>query len=159
MSADLDKRERELKKIYKTVPPDLMRPIVEARKQLAAAEAANTKLFDDVTRTLFRRLYHESFHAYLANFVYTGDRAEMPRWLNEGIAQLFENPLIEGDEVRIIHPDPARLKRAQAALSANDLVPLKDLLRSGPKQFVVAHATDKETSDRYYLTSWCWPCT
>ena len=75
----------------------------------------------------------------------------MPRWLNEGLAQLYETALVEGDDVRIACPDPERLKRARAA---NDLVPLKDLLHSGPKQFVVAHASDKETSDRYYLTSW-----
>ncbi len=78
----------------------------------------------------------------------------MPRWLNEGLAQIFETALFEGDEVRIGHADPERLKRAKAALAANDLVPLKDLLRSGPKQFLVAHATERETSDRHYLTAW-----
>jgi hypothetical protein len=149
--AELEKREAELKKVYGTkVPPAVMRPLNEARQQLAATEAANTKRFDEATHVLFRRLYHESFHAYLASFVYSGERAEMPRWLNEGLAQLFETALIEGDEVRVARPDPDRLKRARAG----ELVPLGDLLRSGPRQFLVAHASDKETSDRYYLTSW-----
>jgi hypothetical protein len=155
VQADLDKREDELKKLYKgAVPAAVKRPIDEAKKQLAAARAANDKLFDEATRLLMQRLYHESFHAYLGNFVYTGQRAEMPRWLNEGLAQLFETALIEGDEVRVGRPDPERLKRVRAALVMGDLVPLKDLLRSGPRQFVVAHASEKETSDRYYLTSW-----
>ena len=131
-----------------------MRPIDEARKQLKAAEAANDKLFDEATRALSKRLYHESFHAYLANFVYSPDRDEMPRWLNEGLAQIFETALFEGDEARIGHADPERLKRARAALAANELVPIRDLLRAGPKQFLVVHATDRETSDRYYLTAW-----
>jgi hypothetical protein len=154
--ADVVRREAELKKLYgeKKVPLAVMQPINEAKQQLAAAAEANGKQFDDATRALFRRLYHESFHAYLAAFVYTGDRAEMPRWLNEGLAQIFETAIIEGDEVRIARPDPDRLRRARAALAANELVPLADLLRSGQKQFVVAHASDKETSDRYYLTSW-----
>ncbi len=155
VQADLDKREDELKKLYKgSVPAAVKRPIDEARKQLVAARAANDRLFDEATRLLMQRLYHESFHAYLANFVYTGGRAEMPRWLNEGLAQLFETALIEADEVRVGRPDPERLRRARAALGANELVSLRELLRSGPKQFLVAHASDKETSDRYYLTAW-----
>ena len=149
---DLAKRKKELEKLYKgKVPPEVMRPITEGQRQLAAARAGNNKLFDDATRVLFQRLYHETFHAYLANFVYTGERAEMPRWLNEGLAQVFETAIFEGDEVRLGRPEPARLKRAKAA---GELVPLKDLLRSSPKQFIVAHASDKEMSDRYYLTSW-----
>jgi hypothetical protein len=153
VAADLKKREDELKKVYpgRKVPPEVMRPIDETRQQLAAAEEANGKLFDEATRALFRRLQHESFHAYLANFVYADDRAEMPRWLNEGLAQVFETALFEAGEVRLGRPDPARLRRAR---TANQLVPLADLLGAGPKQFVVVHASDKETSDRYYLTAW-----
>jgi chaperonin cofactor prefoldin len=152
VAEELKKRMSELQTLYKgKVPPEVLRPLVDSEKQLVAARAANDKFFDEATRVLFGRLSHESFHAYLAAFVYTGERAEMPRWLNEGLAQLYETALIEGDEVRIARPNPERLKRARAA---NELVPLKDLLRSGPKQFVVAHASDKELSDRYYLTSW-----
>jgi hypothetical protein len=152
---ELKKRRNDLQALYKgRIPPEVLRPVTDAEKQLAAARAANDKLFDEATRALFGRLSHESFHAYLAAFVYTGEREEMPRWLNEGLAQLYETALIEGDEVRFARPDPDRLKRARAALAAGDLVPLKDLLRSGPRQFVVAHASDKETSDRYYLTAW-----
>jgi hypothetical protein len=155
VAEELKKRRKDLETLYKgKVPEAVLRPVVEGEKQLAAARSANDKFFEEATRLLFRRLYHESFHAYLAAFVTAGDRAEMPRWLNEGLAQLFETASIEGDEVRVARPDPERLKRARAALAAGELVPLKDLLRSGPKQFVVAHASDKETSDRYYLTSW-----
>ncbi len=152
---ELKKKRTDLMALYKgRIPAEVLRPLSDSEKQLAAARAANDKLFDEATRSLFGRLSHESFHAYLAAFVYTGQREEMPRWLNEGLAQLYETALIEGDEVRFARPDPERLKRARAALAAGELVPLKDLLRSGPKQFLVAHASDKETSDRYYLTSW-----
>jgi hypothetical protein len=155
VAQELKKRRSDLQALYKgKIPPEVLRPVTDSEKQLAAARAANDKLFDEATRVLFGRLSHESFHAYLAAFVYTGQREEMPRWLNEGLAQLYETALIEGDEVRFARPDPDRLKRARAALAAGELVPLKDLLRSGPKQFVVAHASDKETSDRYYLTAW-----
>jgi hypothetical protein len=149
---DLAERKKELEKLFKgKVPSQVMRPITEGERQLAVARAGNNKLFDDATRVLFRRLYHESFHAYLANFVYTGERAEMPRWLNEGLAQVFETAIFEGDEVRLGRPDPVRLKRAKAA---GEMLPLKNLLCSSPKHFIVVHASDKEMSDRYYLTSW-----
>jgi hypothetical protein len=152
---DLKAREAELNRLYKgKVPREVLRPITDTRQQLAHAAEENDKLFARATRALLQRLYHESFHAYLANFVYRADREEMPRWLNEGLAQIFETALFEGDEVRIGHADAERLKRAREALAADGLVPLKELLRSGPKQFLVAHASDKETSDRYYLTSW-----
>jgi hypothetical protein len=152
---DLDEREKELNKLYKgKVPAAVMRPITEARQQLARSEEANGKLTDEATRALMQRLYHESFHAYVGTFVYPAGEAEMPRWLNEGLAQIFETAVFEADEVRIGHADPDRLKRAKEALSADTLVPLKELLRSGPKQFLVVHSSDKETSDRYYLTSW-----
>lgn len=152
---DLKLREIELAKVYKNrVPRELLRPVNEARAQIKAAEEANDKLFQEATRLLLQRLYHETFHAYLGTFVYPADQDELPRWLNEGLAQIFETALFEADEVRIGHADPERLRRAQAALANGDLVPLHELLRSGPKQFVVAHASDRQTSDRFYLTSW-----
>jgi hypothetical protein len=149
----LKQREDDLKKVYRgrKVPPEVMRPIDETRQQLAVAEETNARLFDEATRALFRRLQHESFHAYLANFVFVDERAELPRWLNEGLAQVFETALFEADEMRVGRPDPVRLRQAR---SARHLVPLPELLRGGPKQFLVVHASDKETSDRYYLTAW-----
>jgi hypothetical protein len=78
----------------------------------------------------------------------------VPRWLNEGLAQIFETAFLEGGELRVGHADKVRLTQAQAALARGDLVPLVELLRSGPKQFVVQHASEQQTSDRFYLTSW-----
>src|SRR5205823_6595501 len=103
---------------------------------------------------LFRALYHEAFHAYLANFVYPPGEADVPRWLNEGLAQIFETAFVEAGELRVGHADKMRLAHAQADLARGRVVPILELLRSGPKQFVVRHASDQQTSDRYYLTSW-----
>jgi hypothetical protein len=151
----LKEREAELAKLYKgKAPGELLRPVAEARRQIERTEAANDRAFEEARRALLQRLYHEAFHAYLANFVYPPGHDELPRWLNEGLAQIFETALFEGDEVRIGHADPERLRRAQVALAMNELVPLTDLLRSTSKHFVVAHDGDRQTSDRYYLTSW-----
>src|SRR5262249_50172149 len=152
---DLKNREAELQKLYKNKPPAaVLRPIQEARQQVDAVNKQNDELFQAATRQLFRTLYHEAFHAYLANFVYPPAEAEVPRWLNEPLAQVLEGASTAAAERRADEAARARLNQAQASLRADDLVPIPDLLRAGPKQFVVLHASDQQTSDRYYLTSW-----
>lgn len=152
---DAKDREAELNRLFKgQVPPQLLRPIQEVRAEVDRVNRQNDEQFQAATRQLFRVLYHEAFHAYLANFVYPPDEASVPRWLNEGLAQIFETAFVEGGELRVGHADKARLTQAQAALARGDLVSLRELLRSGPNQFVVQHASEQRTSDRYYLTSW-----
>jgi hypothetical protein len=46
------------------------------------------------------------------------------------------------------------LTRIKAAVRKNELIPLADLLKSGTKQFIVAHASENQESDRTYLNSW-----
>src|SRR5205085_1492762 len=76
-------------------------------------------------------------------------------WLNEGMAQIFETAIVEAAELRVGHVDRPRLARVKKALAEKDgLVPLAELLRAGPKQFHVLHASDHQVADRHYLTSW-----
>jgi len=120
--ADVGEYEKRIRKQYKGSKPDLDRflPAAERERQkVLAADRQNEKAFDDATRRLFGILYHEAFHSYAATYVYPPLPAadvkagkgtgELPRWLNEGLAQVFENPLIEAAELRIGHADPARL--------------------------------------------------
>jgi hypothetical protein len=152
---ELKDKEAELKKLFKgEVPPALTKDINTARSEIDEQIKRNDKLFQDATGQLFRVLYHEAFHAYLMNFVYPPEEADVPRWLNEGLAQIFETAFVEASELRIGQADAVRLKQAQAVLGRGELVPIADLIKSGPKQFVVLHASDQQTSDRYYLTSW-----
>jgi hypothetical protein len=151
---------RELAERYKKNKqkmPDSIRNDIDATlKRMARVDHENEKVFDVKTRRLFTTLYHEAFHAYLTCFVYPRGQevAEVPRWLNEGLAQIFENGIVEAGDLRLGHPDVERLNRAKAALRGKTgLVPLADLLNSGPDQFLV-HGSDRTLSDRYYLTSW-----
>src|SRR5439155_17665022 len=114
--------------------------------------------FQDATTRLFQRLYHEAFHAYLASFVYPPGDAEVPRWLNEGLAQIFETAIVEAGELRVGPTDRERVRRVQELAHKGQLVPLADLLKSGPKQFLVQHATEQQISDRYYISSWALAC-
>jgi hypothetical protein len=147
--------ERELRKKHKgRIPAEIADRIAADRKRIEAAENANQKLFEKLTQRLFQTLYHEAFHAYLANFVYPPDEAQVPRWLNEGLAQIFETAILEAAELRVGHADPARLRAAQELLKSDRLVPIAELIRSKPEQFIVGHTRQDGISDRFYLSSW-----
>jgi hypothetical protein len=151
----LKDQEDELGRAYKgKIPPALRKPIDDARKQVELANRQNEKDFETEANRSFQPLYHEAFHAYLANFVYPPKEGELPRWLNEGLALVFDTAFVEAGELRVGHADRDRLAQTQAALRKNDLIGLADLLKAGPKHFLIVHGSDKQTSDRHYLTSW-----
>jgi hypothetical protein len=148
-------RKGELMKIYRDrVPAELLSPMIDAEKRIGSTEKRNEETFKSVREALFRRLYHESFHAYLATFVYPPREGALPLWFNEGLAQIFESAIVEVGELRVGHADPSRLTAVRLALARGTLLPLVDLLRSGPGQFQVAHASDQQLSDRSYLAAW-----
>jgi hypothetical protein len=153
--AELSAKETELNKLYKgRVPARLLTPIRQSRQEIAQNDDKNERLFQEATARLFQRLNHEAFHAYLATFVYPPEEADVPRWLNEGLAQIFETAIVEAGELRVGHPDRERTRRVQSLLKNDQLMELTTLLKSGPKQFLVEHATEKQLSDKYYLASW-----
>src|SRR5262249_38387423 len=77
----LAEQRAELSRIHKgSIPPKLKEQLDADWQKICETESANSKVFDKATARLFRTLYHESFHAYLANFVYSPDETELPRW-------------------------------------------------------------------------------
>jgi hypothetical protein len=155
LRGEVDEREAELRKAYKgAIPAELKAALAAKRREIDDAEKRNHATFERAQRRLFQRLFHEAFHAYLLNFVYPPRDGELPRWLNEGLAQIFETAIFEVGELRVGHADEERLRAVRAALARDGLLPLTDLLRSGSRQFQVAHDGDAQASDRYYLASW-----
>src|SRR5207244_13621708 len=127
--------ERELRRKYGTLSRLQEKEFADAREKILGTEKANTKKFELATLRLFQTLYHEAFHAYLANFVYPPTEFEVPRWLNEGLAQIFETPTLDGSELFVGHPDGNRLARVQADLRKGEWLPLVDLLKAGADSF------------------------
>jgi hypothetical protein len=153
--ADLDRQEKELARLYRGSERDrLMVPIRDTRKRMEAAEWTNESLFDQSTKQLFVVLGHEAFHAYLASVVYPKPGPEPPRWLNEGLAQIFETAVVEAGELRVGHADRERLARAKEAVRKGGLVPLSRLLRSKADDFLATHFADGADTDVHYLTAW-----
>lgn len=112
----------------------------------------NESRFNELTAAMFRRLNHEAFHAYLENSLYPRDAVTFPRWLNEGLAQIFETAQLDGDTLRIDAPDRDKLRQLQADLAGESPLPLADVLSAGEAAFFVSHG--REGSPRHYLYSW-----
>ncbi|MEX2139541.1 MAG: DUF1570 domain-containing protein [Pirellulales bacterium] len=128
--------------------------LAEVRLRIQAIERSNIAQFDLVTGEMFARLYHEAFHAYLENFVYPQRQYEVPRWLNEGLAQVFEDGLLELGTLRLDAPSPKRLAALQADLQRAPRLVLAELLTADGGAFLVAHPTNAQVSQRHYLYSW-----
>jgi len=126
----------------------------EALAANAERQRTNERKFGEVTGQMFTRLGHEAFHAYLDTFVYPssplGDK-HVPRWLNEGLAQVFETGQLDGDSLRIDAPDRGRLKRLREDMSQQPL-PLAQLLTAEEREFLGPH--DAAASQRHYLYAW-----
>jgi hypothetical protein len=164
----LARYEESVKKLYRK--PELDRyldSVRHERQKVYEADRKNGEKFDQAAARLLALLYHEAFHAYAAVFVYPPlqpddvkagkGTGELPRWLNEGLAQVFETAVVEAGELRADHPDRARLEEARKRLRAKDgggLMPLSDLLLSGREAFLAHHLDQRADAGRAYLTSW-----
>jgi hypothetical protein len=167
--AGLDRYAQQLRKLYPRSELDRHLAVVaRERQRVVAADRANLGQFDRATDRLFALLYHEAFHAYAATFVFPPrppdevkagkGTGELPRWLNEGLAQVFETAVVEAGELRADHADRARLEKARDGLKGKNgaagLVPLADLLVAGKDAFLAHHPDQRAVADRAYLTSW-----
>ncbi len=122
--------------------------------KISVADRRNAAKLDEVADRMFRRLYHEAFHAYLDNYVYDGRDYEIPTWLNEGLAQVFAAGLLEADTLRIDAPAAIHLERLQADLAGDVPLPLGELLDADQRAFQISSDGTNNESSRYYLYSW-----
>ncbi len=123
-------------------------------RYLAAAERRNAALRSQRMDGTLRRLYHEAFHAYLENYVFNDAEYDVPRWLNEGLAQVFEAGLLEDDVLRLDAPDAAMLARLQDDLRTQTPRPLLDVISAAQDSFLIPHGLPDGAASRNYLYSW-----
>ncbi|HZU38375.1 MAG TPA: DUF1570 domain-containing protein, partial [Gemmataceae bacterium] len=155
MLADLKRREREWRRQnHGHLTSSLADYLHRQRVRIEATNRRNNRVLDRATQHLFQTLYHEAFHAYLDNFVYPHRTTTVPRWLNEGLAQIFEAGIVEAGEVRVGAADPDRLDRLRQGFAKGTALSLIDILHSGFSQFVVERDGDQARSSEYYLHSW-----
>ncbi|MBN2024425.1 MAG: hypothetical protein JW809_16720 [Pirellulales bacterium] len=130
-----------------------MREIDGLRGRLDQVDRENAETFDRLTRTMFRRLAHEALHAHLETRVYPPGRRDVPLWLSEGLAMVFEAGLLEDGLLRLDGPNTDVLAPLQEDLRAGGL-PLARLLAADPKDFLVGDEGRVEASNRFYQHAW-----
>jgi hypothetical protein len=124
----------------------------QLEKELVEAEQRNEVRFRTATEAIFRRLQHEAFHAWLENYVYPQEQFAVPRWLNEGLAQVLEHAQLDADTLRIDAPEPALLARFKDDARQAPPLPLRDLLTRD--QPLAAESDTTAEARRYYLHAW-----
>jgi len=121
-------------------------------RQISETDRRNDAAFAEVTDRMFRRLYHEAFHAYLADYVVSDRTAPVDRWLNEGLAQIFEVGQLDGDSLRIDAPHATSLAQLQRDLASTNSLSLAELLVSTDQDFLAAHS--RIATARRYAYAW-----
>ncbi len=95
-------------------------------------------------------LQHEGFH----QFAWTRLGPDLPTWVNEGLAQYFEDaPLVNGRLV-VGATDRTRLKRVRQALQGRQTLPLGTLFGLSERQWGDALHTDADHSGLIYAQAW-----
>jgi hypothetical protein len=122
-------------------------------KQLGAYERRNDARFAEVTEQMFRRLYHEGLHAYLENCVYPHAEHDVPIWLNEGLAQIFQSGQLDGDALRIDAPLETALTALQDDLKSEAPLRLDELLLAGRRDFLAGPEADGR-AEKLYAHAW-----
>lgn len=76
-------------------------------------------------------LQHEGFHQFAFNYIGTN----LPIWINEGIAQYFEDGVLVGDKMYVGFANGRRIASVQVALNKNHTIPFNKLLQMTEDQW------------------------
>lgn len=142
--------EDEIRKVRTAAEREWKKLVEQQELKIRMAERENDKQYHEQ----FRVLYHEAFHAYLQDYVYDREQFDVPRWLNEGLAQVFEASMLDAGQLRLDVPNATALAALQRDLQTGASLPLAALLQADPRQFLVGHGDAARTSKRLYLYSW-----
>lgn len=105
----------------------------------------------DLGRDQLRRtLQHEAFH----QFAYNAIAPELPVWLNEGLAQFFEEGLWNGDGFVLGEVPPRRLRQLRADLKSDRLVGFTELLHMNNDVWTARLAASRGDGVTQYNQSW-----
>jgi len=99
---------------------------------------------------LRRTLQHEAFH----QFAHTVISPNMPVWLNEGLAQVFEEAVWNGSNFSLEQVPPRRIRQLQQDLDAHRLVKFETLMGLSPMEWAKRLENDHQTGASQYNQAW-----
>jgi hypothetical protein len=99
---------------------------------------------------LRRTLQHEAFHQFAHTYIHP----ELPVWLNEGMAQVFEEGIWTGREFLLQQAPPRRIRQLNADMTAGRLFQFGTMTRMTLAQWAANLETDHEVGATQYNQSW-----
>ncbi|HEY8668505.1 MAG TPA: DUF1570 domain-containing protein, partial [Tepidisphaeraceae bacterium] len=99
---------------------------------------------------LRRTLQHEAFH----QFAWTHISRRLPIWLNEGMAQLFEEGIWTGERFELGQVPPRRVRQLGADMDGKRLIPFKTMLAMTPEQWADNLGRDNALGATQYNQAW-----
>jgi len=98
----------------------------------------------------FQVLQHEGFHQFAFNHMGT----ELPTWINEGLAQYFEDAIIVGEQMTTGLASTRRLEQVQHALNAGTAFDFETLVGLTPEAWADTLHNDPDRAALMYAQSW-----
>lgn len=145
--------EAEIRTYLSRLRAKLNQELDMLRKTTEQTVRQNQQVLEKRTEACLNTLRHEAFHAYLENQVFPLRENRVPRWLHEGLAQVFAHGILENDTLRVDAPDPQLLRTLQNDLK-NDPLSLERLFRSEAKDFLPTDAAGRAEASRLYAYAW-----
>jgi hypothetical protein len=99
---------------------------------------------------LRRTLQHEAFHQFAHTYIHP----DLPVWLNEGMAQVFEEGIWTGREFLLQQAPPRRIRQLKSDMAAGRLFEFASLTRMTLPQWSSNLETDHEVGATQYNQSW-----
>ena len=99
---------------------------------------------------LRRTLQHEAFH----QFAYYTISKRMPIWLNEGLAQLFEEGIWTGRDFVVGEVPPRRVRQLNDDIRNHTLVDFKTFMAVTPQDWMQTLTGSAEKGATYYNQAW-----
>ena len=99
---------------------------------------------------LRRTLQHEAFHQFAFNAI----SPDLPIWLNEGMAQVFEEGLWVGDQFVPGQASPRRLRQLKSDIDAGRLMDFQKFMDVTPEEWAKNLYDDASRGATYYGQAW-----
>ncbi|MBL9092399.1 MAG: hypothetical protein JNL96_14325 [Planctomycetaceae bacterium] len=133
---------------------EFQKTLAAMQRESEAAEKSNSRLLNEATARLKAAATHELVHYFVDVALPRSGRGELPTWLNEGTAQVFEHtPWRSGPDAFKPPPELPRQWRA-VGLSAQNPPSLRELLTADAKEFLVHDPEAKAEVRRKYVLAW-----
>lgn len=133
---------------------DFRRAQADVERRHKGAEEKNEQLLTEATDRLLSLASHELFHAYVDGEVYPRSAADLPPWLDEGLAQLVEHALWRNDAPLFDPPPPALVRSLREEKKQGEPPSVAEILALEGKHYLVAEPEQTAEVRRRYAFAW-----